>query len=379
MHMLQEQFLIDPTVAYLNHGSYGACPIPVFEAYQAYQRELETEPASLLYRDFASRIQKSRERLALFLNCQSDQIAFVRNATYGMNMAANSIDLQSGDKVLATNFEYGAVERMWEMICAERGARLIKVNIPLPYQSSKAIIQLFESLIDSSVKVITFPHISAATAQLFPIKDLVQLAKSHGAISVIDGAHAPGQVNVNLQDIDADFYVGNCHKWMLSPKGAGFIYAARKWENKIRPPAISWGNISSGTNRLLLENDWQGTTDISSILAVEDSINFLEENNWFSQVIPECTKLIDEFDSTILGVTGMKSLYEKNDFEPPQMRSFLLPEGDHSTLHNRLFYESKVEIPVFLDFEDHFFRVSVQVYNNHSDMERLIEALKKFI
>ena len=126
MQMLREQFLIDPTVAYLNHGSYGACPIPVFEAYQAYQKELETEPASLLYRDFASRIQKSRERLALFLNCQSDQLAFVRNATYGMNMAANSVDLQPGDKVLATNFEYGAVERMWEMICAERGAELKK-------------------------------------------------------------------------------------------------------------------------------------------------------------------------------------------------------------------------------------------------------------
>ena len=275
--MLREQFLIDPTVAYLNHGSYGACPIPVFEAYQAYQKELETEPASLLYRDFASRIQKSRERLALFLNCQSDQLAFVRNATYGMNMAANSVDLQPGDKVLATNFEYGAVERMWEMICAERGAELVKVKIPLPYQSSEAMIQLFKSQIDSSIKVITFPHISAATAQLFPIKDLVQLAKSHGAISVIDGAHAPGQVNVNLKDIDADFYVGNCHKWMLSPKGVGFVYVARKWEDNIRPPAISWGNISSGTNRLLLENDWQGTTDISPILAVEDSITFLKK------------------------------------------------------------------------------------------------------
>ena len=377
--MLREQFLIDPTVAYLNHGSYGACPIPVFEAYQAYQKELETEPASLLYRDFASRIQKSRERLALFLNCQSDQLAFVRNATYGMNMAANSVDLQPGDKVLATNFEYGAVERMWEMICAERGAQLVKVKIPLPYQSSEAMIQLFKSQIDSSIKVITFPHISAATAQLFPIKDLVQLAKSHGAISVIDGAHAPGQVNVNLKDIDADFYIGNCHKWMLSPKGVGFVYVARKWEDKIRPPTISWGNISSGTNRLLLENDWQGTTDISPILAVEDSITFLKENQWFNQVIPECSKLIDEFNTAILDVTGMRSLYEKNDFEPPQMRSFLLPDGNHSSLHNRLFHDFMIELPVFMDFEDHFFRVSVQAYNNRSDLERLIDALKELL
>ena len=377
--MLREQFLIDPTVAYLNHGSYGACPIPVFEAYQAYQKELETEPASLLYRDFASRIQKSREQLALFLNCQSDQLAFVRNATYGMNMAANSVDLQPGDKVLATNFEYGAVERMWEMICAERGAELVKVKIPLPYQSSEAMIQLFKSQIDSSIKVITFPHISAATAQLFPIKDLVQLAKSHGAISVIDGAHAPGQINMNLKDIDADFYVGNCHKWMLSPKGVGFVYVARKWEDKIRPPAISWGNISSGTNRLLLENDWQGTTDISPILAVEDSITFLKENQWFNRVIPECSKLIDEFNTTILDVTGMRSLYEKNDFEPPQMRSFLLPDGNHSSLHNRLFHDFMIELPVFMDFEDHFFRVSVQAYNNRSDLERLIDALKELL
>ena len=377
--MLREQFLIDPTVAYLNHGSYGACPIPVFEAYQAYQKELETEPASLLYRDFASRIQKSRERLALFLNCQSDQLAFVRNATYGMNMAANSVDLQPGDKVLATNFEYGAVERMWEMICAERGAELVKVKIPLPYQSSEAMIQLFKSQIDSSIKVITFPHISAATAQLFPIKDLVQLAKSHGALSVIDGAHAPGQINVKLKDIDADFYVGNCHKWMLSPKGVGFVYVARKWEDKIRPPAISWGNISSGTNRLLLENDWQGTADISPILAVEDSITFLKENQWFNRVIPECSKLIDEFNTTILDVTGMRSLYEKNDFEPPQMRSFLLPDGNHSSLHNRLFHDFMIELPVFMDFEDHFFRVSVQAYNNRSDLERLIDALKELL
>ena len=379
MHMLREQFLIDPTVAYLNHGSYGACPIPVFEAYQAYQKELETEPASLLYRDFASRIQKSRERLALFLNCQSDQLAFVRNATYGMNMAANSVDLQPGDKVLATNFEYGAVARMWEMICAERGAELVKVKIPLPYQSSEAMIQLFKNQIDSSIKVITFPHISAATAQLFPIKDLVQLAKSHGAISVIDGAHAPGQVNVNLKDIDADFYIGNCHKWMLSPKGVGFVYVARKWEDNIRPPAISWGNISSGTNRLLLENDWQGTADISPILAVEDSITFLKENQWFNRVIPECSKLIDEFNTTILDVTGMRSLYDNDCFEPPQMRSFLLPVGNHSSLHNRLFHDFMIELPVFMDFEDHFFRVSVQAYNNRSDLERLIDALKELL
>ena len=379
MENLKDQFLLDPSIAYLNHGSYGACPRPVFDAYQAYQRELETEPASLLYRNFSSRIQKARERLSHFINCKSDQLAFVRNATYGMNMVAQSINLKQGDTVLATNYEYGAVERMWEIFCNERGARFVKVHMPLPHQDSKEIIQFFHDQIDSSVKVITFPHISAATAQLLPVRDLVNLAKSNNAISIIDGAHAPGQVKLNLEDIDADYYVGNCHKWMLSPKGVGFVYVSRKHENNIRPPAISWGNISSGNSSLLMENDWQGTTDISSILAVEDSIDFLNKNEWFHQVIPRCTELISNFNTAILEITGMKSLYKNNNFEPPQMRSFLLQEGDHSELHSRLFHESKVELPVFLDFDDAYFRVSIQAYNNHSDMDRLVESLKKFL
>ena len=379
MSELRDQFLLDPTIAYLNHGSYGACPKPVFEAYQNYQRELEREPASLLYRNYSSRIQKVRESLSDFLNCQSDQIAFVRNVTYGMNMVAQSVNIQKGDTVLATDFEYGAVERMWRMICEERGAKFTKVKIPLPYQGSEEIVKLFKDQLDSSVKVITFPHISAATAQVFPVRDLVCLAKSNDIISIIDGAHAPGQLKVDLMAMDADYYVGNCHKWMLSPKGAGFVYVTRNLENNVRPPAISWGNISSGNTSLLLENDWQGTQDISSILAVEDTIAFLEDNNWFNQIIPKCTGLINDFNSAILQLTGMKSLYDNDYFEPPQMRSFLLPDGDHSSLHIRLFHDFKIELPVFMDYEEHFFRVSVQGYNDRSDLERLINALKEVL
>ena len=279
MNNLKDQFLLDPEIAYLNHGSYGACPRPVFEAYQKYQRELETEPATLLYRNFSSRIQEVRESLSDFLNCGSDQIAFVRNVTYGMNMVAQTIKLRKGDKVLATEHEYGAVERMWEIICKERGAKFVKVELPLPVNGPEEILSLIKEQADTSVKVMTFPHIAAAPAQVFPAKELVKIAKDIGAISVIDGAHAPGQLRLNLNDIDADFYVGNCHKWMLSPKGAGFVYASRSYEDKIRPPVISWGNISDGSSSLLLENDWQGTTDISSILAIQDSINFFKNHD----------------------------------------------------------------------------------------------------
>ena len=229
------------------------------------------------------------------------------------------------------------------------------------------------------MKIVTFPHIAAESAQLLPITELTKVVRSAGAVSVIDGAHAPGQIKVNLKEIAADFYVGNCHKWMLSPKGAGFVYASRKHENKIRPPAISWGNISEGESSLLLENEWQGTTDISSILAVQDSINFLNKNQWFQTVVPRSSDLISKFHATILDITGMDDLYLSADLQPPQMRSYLLPEGDHSSLHAELFHRFKVEVPVFLNPKGNMFRISVQAYNDESDLERLTKALREML
>ena len=166
---------------------------------------------------------------------------------------------------------------------------------------------------------------------------------------------------------------------MLSPKGAGFVYASRSYEDKIRPPVISWGNISDGTSSLLLENDWQGTTDISSILAIQDSINFLKNHDWFNQFVPRSKKLIEEFNLRILEVTGMRNLYAHHSLEPPQMRSYVLPDGNYSSLHHDLFFNFKVELPVFLDQKEKFFRISVQAYNKNSDLERLIEAIDKLI
>ncbi len=379
LNHLKDQFLLDPEIAYFNHGAYGACPRPVFEAYQRYQHELEREPATLLYREFTKRMEEARGGLSLFLNCESDQIAFVRNVTYGLNMVTQSLIINEGDKVLATEHEYGAVDRMWETVCEERGADFVRIKMPLPLESNSSAVELLKANIDPSVKIITFPHIAPETAQLFPIKELTKIARDAGAVSVIDGAHAPGQIKVNLKEIGADFYVGNCHKWMLSPKGAGFVYASRKYENRIRPPAISWGNISEGTSSLLLENDWQGTTDISSILAVQDAINFLNKNKWFETVVPRSNQLIKEFNEITLSITGMDDLYLHTDFQPPQMRSYLLPEGDHSSLHTELFHRFKVDVPVFLHPKGSMFRISVQAYNNESDLERLAKALKEML
>jgi isopenicillin-N epimerase len=376
---LKPEFLLTPEIAYLNHGSFGACPRTVFKAYQDYQRELELEPVNFLQRHFPEKMQLARVKLAGFLHCHADQIAFVRNATYGMNLVARSLPIGNGDTVLTTDHEYGAVDRMWQTLCSETGAKLKRVQIPLPVRCNQDLIDAIVEQIDSSVRVLTFSHITSASSLRFPVEELVNVAAKAGIISVIDGAHAPGQISLDLDRLNADFYVGNCHKWLLSPKGAAFVHVAGKWTDHIRPPIVSWGNISKGSNALLLENEWQGTADISATLALADAIAFLENHDWFNEVIPNCTRLLNRATSCLLEITGQHDIYGSAELRSPQMASFLLPEGDHSGLHSRLFEEYQVELPVFAAPQGNLFRISLQAYNTEGDITRLAAALQDLL
>jgi len=376
---LKPKFLLTPEIAYLNHGSFGACPRTVFAAYQDYQRELELEPVNFLQRHFPEKMQLVRMKLAGFLHCHSDQVAFVRNATYGMNLVARSLPIGNGDTILTTDHEYGAVDRMWEALCSETGAKLKRVQIPLPVQCSQDLINAIVEQIDSSVRVLTFSHITSASSLRFPVEELVNVAAKAGIISVIDGAHAPGQIPLDLDRLNADFYVGNCHKWLLSPKGAAFVHTAARWTDRIRPPIVSWGNISKGTSSLLLENEWQGTADISATMAVADAIAFLESHHWFDKVIPACTRLLQSATTDLIEITAQHEIYGSEELRAPQMASLMLPPGDFANLHAQLFEQYQVEIPVFATSYGNLFRISLQAYNTEDDVLRLCAALKDLL
>jgi len=376
---LKPEFLLAPEIAYLNHGSFGACPRSVFAAYQDYQRELELEPVSFLQRFFPEKMQLARVKLADFLNCHADHVTFVRNATYGMNLVARSLPIGSGDTILTTDHEYGAVDRMWEALCSETGAKLKRVQIPLPVQCSQDLINAIVEQIDSSVRVLTFSHITSASSLRFPVEELVNIAANAGIISVIDGAHAPGQIPLDLDRLNADFYVGNCHKWLLSPKGAAFVHTTAEWTDRIRPPIVSWGNISKGTSSLLLENEWQGTADISAAIAVADAIAFLESHHWFDKVIPDCSRLLQSATNDLLEITAQHEIYGSEELRAPQMASLMLPSGDFANLHAQLFEQYQVEIPVFATSYGNLFRVSLQAYNTEDDVLRLCTALKDLL
>jgi isopenicillin-N epimerase len=281
--------------------------------------------------------------------------------------------------VLITDQEYGAVDRMWQAVCSGSGATLSRVPLPIPAPSPDALAEAIGARLAPSVRVVSFSHLSSEAAQQFPVGRVLEMVAAAGAISVIDGAHAPGQVAIDLSATGADFYVGNCHKWMLAPKGAAFVYAGERWLDRIRPPVVSWGTISEGTSALLLETEWQGTSDISAILAVADAIEFQRTRHWMEKVVPACARLLDEVTPKLLAVTGQESLYGSPALRPPQMASFRLPDGDHASLHSDLYHRYRVEVPVLRTRHGWFIRVSVQAYNDGSDLQRLVDALAELL
>ena len=210
-------FLLRPAVAFLNHGSFGACPAPVFEAYQRWQRELEAQPAEFLGRRLqgsAGLLAQARARLARYVGTRPDDLVFVPNATHGMNIVARSFPLEPGDDVLATDHEYGAVERTWRFNCEQRGARYRAQPITLPVSGAEALVEQLWQGVTERTRAIVVSHIASPSALIFPVAEICRRAAAAGILTVVDGAHAPGHIDLALDALGADFYTGNCHKWL---------------------------------------------------------------------------------------------------------------------------------------------------------------------
>jgi len=225
---LRDQFLLRPDIIYLNHGSFGACPRPVFEAYQARQLELEREPVEFLGRRYNELLLTARQSLGAFVGADPDDVVYVPNATYGLNIVARSLPLKPDDEVLSTDHEYGALDRTWEFVCSKNGARYVRRHVALPIESAEQVIETIWSGVTARTRVLFISHISSPTAIIFPIDELIRRARAAGLITVVDGAHVPGHIPLDIRALDADFYCGNCHKWVMSPKGSAFLHARRE-------------------------------------------------------------------------------------------------------------------------------------------------------
>jgi len=385
---LRRLFLLRPDVVFLNHGSFGACPRPVFEVYQQWQWELEHQPVEFLGRRFNDLLRTAREPLAACLNADPDDLVYLPNATTGLNVVARSLPLQAGDEVLSTDHEYGAMERTWRFVCEKRRARYITQHLLPPFESAEQIVEAIWSGVTARTRVLFLSHITSPTAIILPVAELVRRARAASILTVIDGAHAPGQIPVDLTALGADFYTGNCHKWLCAPKGAAFLHARRELQSLLEPLVVSWGwrSETSGPSRFIDEQQWQGTRDIAAYLSVPAAIQFQADHDW-PRVQARCHALVQAARQAIGSLTGLAPLTPDSPSWYAQMVTLRLPDWvarqrradaqrpAAEVLHRRLYDEFAIEVPILTWHGGLFVRISVQGYNTQADVDALVIAL----
>jgi isopenicillin-N epimerase len=386
---LAQQFLLDPDVVFLNHGSFGACPRPVFEDYQRWQLTLERQPVEFLdsKRGLKRNLAVSREALALELGTTPDNIAQVSNATTGLNIVLQSLPLKPGDEIVTTNHEYNALEKTLTYVARKTGAKIVVAEVPLPLTSAQQFHDAVAAHFTDRTRVLFLSHITSATALLFPIETLIAEARQRGAFSVIDGAHTPGHIPLDLEAIGADFYSGNCHKWLMSPKGSAFVYCRPEWQSMLDPLVISHGwtadnkepGVSGpfGNSAFVDEIEMQGTRDPSAWLAVPAALAFRREHDWH-KVAADCSRLAQDTAARMRALTGLPAL-STAQFCAPQMVAMPLPPCDPLTVKEALLRDYNIEIPVF-EWQGRFIaRLSCQGYNTLRDMDVLVGALSDLL
>ncbi len=382
MLSLKEFFLLDPNVVFLNHGSYGATPKPVFEAYQKWQLRLERQPVLFLGREFNDLMQKARSALGDYLNADADDLVFIPNATHGVNVVAHSLRLEPGDEILTSDHEYGACDYTWDFICSKTGARYVHQPISLPVDSEDGIVEQFWQGVTPQTKVVYLSHITSATALRLPVEKICARARRAGILTVIDAAHSPGQIPVDLQALEADFIFGNCHKWMLGPKGAAFLFVRREAQHLVEPLIVSWGftptpEFTTGS-RFVDLLQWTGTRDPATFLTVPAAILFMREQDW-ENVRLHCHRLLQQAIERICDLTDLPPLYPLDSDFYSQMGIAPLPPCDPTVLKSRLYDEFRIEVPVIQWQDRQFIRISVQGYNDQADVDALIHALTRLL
>ncbi len=379
MFNLKRQFLLNSKITFLNHGSFGATPKPVFQEYQRWQRELENQPVEFLGRRHNDLMRSVRETLGAYLGADAKNLVFAQNATIALNIVARSLPLGAGDEVLSTDHEYGALDRTWRFLSKERGFTYI--NQPVDLASHDAFVESFWRGVTPKTRVIFLSHITSPTATLFPIERIIQRAKAQNIITVIDGAHTPGQIPLQLDSLSADFYGGNLHKWLCAPKGAGFLYARPDVQPLLKPLVVSWGYEPEipGDSPFIDHHEWWGTRDIAAFLTVPKAIQFLGDHDW-DGVRAACHRLAVETWKRVHDLTGCAPLHSDPELWSAQMSLISLPAAtDLAALKARLYDEHCIEIPVIEWNERKLIRLSVQGYNTKQDMDKLLFALKKLL
>jgi isopenicillin-N epimerase len=378
---IKSQFLLNKNIIFLNHGSFGATPKPVFEAYQSWQRRLEDQPVKMLGREAHELLQKARIDLSHFLHTHHDNLAFIPNATTAINIIAHSLDLGPGDEVLTSDQEYGAMDRVWKFLSQKKGFNYRQVPTILPMRDPDEFVENFWKSVSDKTKVIYLSHITSPTAAILPIEKIINRANEKNIISIIDGAHAPGQIDLDLNHLGACFYTGNLHKWLCAPKGSAFLFARPDCQQRLEPLIVSWGwqPEQPGVSPFVDFFDWTGTTDISAYLSVSDAIQFFHQYN-HPQLRQHQHNLLEAALSQISQLTKIAPIYPRQSDWYYQMASSPLPdEVNIDQLKSQLYDNFNIEVPVIKWNQKNLIRISMGLYNSENDLHALINALCRLL
>ena len=371
---LRGDFVLDPEIVHLNHGAFGASPRPVLEHQHELREALERDPVEFLGRSLPASLAVACGELAEYVGvADPERLVLVVNSTTALNAVAASIPLTAADEIVITDREYGAMRLLWEEIAARTGARLVVASLPLPAADAEQLLEAVWSAVTPRTRVLSFSHVTSETALILPVEELCRRAREEGVLSVVDGAHAPGQIPLALDDLGADCYAGNGHKWLCAPKGSAFLYAGDALRGELRPPVVSWGWNDGYQERF----GWGGTDDPTAVLALPVAIDYQAANDW-AAVRDRCGQLARRTQRDILERLGGEPV-APDDVQAPQMVAFEVPYDDTDSLQRELRDRHAIEIPVHGVDGRTLVRLSVQGYTTDEDCARLVEALSACI
>jgi len=376
---IRHKWMIEQDCIFLNHGSFGAMPHVVRAAQDRWRSKIEAQPIRFVEHELSPSLRAAAADLAKFIGAQGEDLVFVENATAGINAVVRSISFSPGDRIVATDHVYGAVRKALSYVCDRTGAILVEAKVPFPLQDEDevvaAIADLLNPKVNPKVKLLVVDHVTSPTALVLPIAKITALARSYGIPVLVDGAHAPGMLDLNLTELGADWYAGNCHKWLFTPKGCGFLWAAPDRQADLHPVVISHG-YGDG---FIAEFDWVGTRDWSAWLAVTDSIDFHQE-------LGENLRTRNH-DLAVLAVQMLAETWNRALPAPLTMLGAMAtieipdrildqnPDWDCKKVHNFLWSNYRIEVPIIPFGHKLWVRVSAQAYNEAEEYQTLAKAL----
>ncbi len=373
---------------FLNHGSFGACPKAVLDLQAKLRRELEAEPVQFLWRRYEERLEPARRAVAKFLGADSRDLVFVTNATTGVNSVLRSLKLKRGDELLTTSVDYNACRNVLNAVARQMGAKIVVAEIPFPLQSAEEIVPAILKAVTPRTRLALLDHVTSNTAMIMPLRQIIQALEARGVETLVDGAHAPGMLPLNLRDLRPTYYTANLHKWVCAPKGAAFLYVRKDRQANIQPAVISHGNNRTRPGFTPFQDrfDWCGTFDPTAWLCAPEAIR------WMGELLPGGWRELRERNHRLI-VKARKLLCGGFDVEPPcpeellgSMATIPLPKrfqnrkasGKIDREQLALYDRFGIEVPLsrFGKPTQRWLRVSAQIYNSPADYEFLADALE---